>query len=70
MRFVPALLAVVGLIVAIAYAAEAFLVFRATGVSSLFFIKAIICGIGCYIFWLNFRKARAPISNEVLGDSN
>lgn len=69
MKLVPILLAIVGLIIAIVYAFEAFFAFQGNGASSLFFTKAIICLIGCYFFWKNIQRIKQSSSPENPSDA-
>ncbi len=52
------LFAIAGAVVAIFYALESFLLFRAIGFSAPLIIKCSICGVGVYFFWRNVTRIK------------
>jgi hypothetical protein len=47
-----------GAVVALFYALESFLEFRASGIAAPLFVKVLICAIGIYVFFRNIRLVK------------
>ena len=58
MNVKPLLFAIVGAVVALFYALESFLSFRANGFTAPLLVKLVICAIGAYFFWRNLGRIR------------
>jgi hypothetical protein len=61
------LFAIAGAVVAIFYALESFLLYKATGFSALLLVKCLICGVGAYFFWRNvtrMKKSKTHTSSD------
>jgi hypothetical protein len=64
------LLTIAGAVVALFYALESFLEFRAGGLAAPLLVKVLICAIGVYVFFryvrqVKKRKAEGSSSNAV-----
>ena len=58
MRVKYILFALIGLLVALFYGMESFLIFQGNGFTAALLVKLAICGAGAYFFWRSARQIR------------
>ena len=64
MNFRALLFAIAGALVAIFYAFELLLHFRANDFSAVLLVKALICVSGAYVFWRNVKRVKQDGSDN------